>query len=192
MLERDPARPQDPRFRPVSEAGTLWKGPQCRGPELAGFLWGFAPPQGCAQGSGSRSRAHRGPRAPGRGPAARIAEGATKTQSPRPRRAGGLAGSTAPAQPSPSASSGRWLRRPRASSRECRGTCPPGSWVPTWRRSGDVGGGRDEGRGFGTRGTWDREAWRGPIIVPVDSLANRVPFWQLKQKKGKEDAPPHL
>lgn len=175
--------------------GTLWKGPQRRGRGLAGFLWGFAPPQGCAQGSGTRSRVPQ-VRTPRRGPAARIGEDATKSQSRRPRRAGGFAGGTA--RPPPSAPAGRGsedleppfvgVAGPGAPEVGCQHGDAPARWGKGGKAQGAqrrerLGDTRDAGRG----------AWRDGVVIPVLTVSRPVCLsGNDNNKKGESKRPPHL
>lgn len=141
---------ENPRFRPVSEGDPV----EGAAAQRTGARWlplGLRSTAGLCPGLGDT--------------VTRPASAHTSTGARSPDR-GGRNKKPVPASP-PSRRVCRWhgaaptvsacragLRRPRASFRGCRGTRCPGSWVPAWRRSGEVGEGRE-----GPRGATKGEAW---------------------------------
>lgn len=171
---------ENPRFRPVSEGDPV----EGAAAQRTGARWlplGLRSTAGLCPGLGDT--------------VTRPASAHTSTGARSPDR-GGRDKKPVPASP-PSRQVCRWhgaaptvsacragLRRPRASFRGCRGTRCPGSWVPAWRRSGEVGEGREGPRGATKGEAWGHEG-RGAGCVErrrrhprADSLTTRVPFWQ--------------
>lgn len=171
---------ENPRFRPVSEGDPV----EGAAAQRTGARWlplGLRSTAGLCPGLGDT--------------VTRPASAHTSTGARSPDR-GGRDKKPVPASP-PSRRVCRWhgaaptvsacragLRRPRASFRGCRGTRCPGSWVPAWRRSGEVGEGREGPRGATKGEAWGHEG-RGAGCVErrrrhphADSLTTRVPFWQ--------------